>query len=90
MCFVTFALQCEYSDSIEFQCKEGTFKVNLRAVMLHHSLELPDSVQLPLCAVHHSTNTSFLFCNARYGDLSLNLKLKKIFLRGHGTFRTVR
>ncbi|KAK2849898.1 hypothetical protein Q7C36_008681 [Tachysurus vachellii] len=56
--------ECEHSDSIEFQCKEGTFKVNLRALMLHHSLELPDSVQLPLCAVHHSTNTSFLFCNA--------------------------
>ncbi|KAK3543244.1 hypothetical protein QTP70_014102, partial [Hemibagrus guttatus] len=53
----------EHVDSIEFQCKEGTFQVNLRAVMLHHALELPDSVQLPLCAVQHSTNTSFLLHN---------------------------
>ncbi|KAG7330997.1 hypothetical protein KOW79_004966 [Hemibagrus wyckioides] len=56
--------ESEHVDSIEFQCKEGTFQVNLRAVMLHHALELPDSVQLPLCAVQHSTNSSFLFRNA--------------------------
>ncbi|KAI5107294.1 cilia- and flagella-associated protein 65, partial [Silurus meridionalis] len=55
--------ECEHGDSIEFQCKEGTFVVKLRAVMLHHALELPDSVQLPLCAVQHSTNTSFFICN---------------------------
>ncbi|TSK92887.1 Cilia- and flagella-associated protein 65 [Bagarius yarrelli] len=56
--------ECEHRDSIEFQCKEGTFLVNLHAVLLHHELELPDSVQLPSCAVQHSTNTSFLFRNA--------------------------
>ncbi|KAI4873066.1 hypothetical protein NFI96_025495 [Prochilodus magdalenae] len=56
--------KCEYVDNIEFLCKEGTFQVSLRAVMLHHALELPDSVQLPPCAVQHSSNTSFLFRNA--------------------------
>lgn len=56
--------ECEHVDSIEFQCKEGTFLVNLRAVLLYHALELPDSVLLPSCAVQHSTNTSFLFRNA--------------------------
>ncbi|XP_053352888.1 cilia- and flagella-associated protein 65 [Clarias gariepinus] len=56
--------KCEHEDSIEFKCKDGTFLVKLRAVMLHHALELPDSVQLPPCAVQHSTSTSFLLCNA--------------------------
>ncbi|MCJ8732733.1 hypothetical protein PDJAM_G00214590 [Pangasius djambal] len=55
--------ECEHVDSIEFRCKEGTFLVKLCAVMLHHALELPDSVQLPSCAVQHSTKTSFLFRN---------------------------
>uniref|UniRef100_A0A3B1J350 Uncharacterized protein n=1 Tax=Astyanax mexicanus TaxID=7994 RepID=A0A3B1J350_ASTMX len=58
-----FHLQCEYVDSIEFECKEGTFQVSLSAVMLQHALELPDSVQLPPCAVQHSSKTSFLIRN---------------------------
>lgn len=68
----TFPLQCEHVDSIEFQSKEGTFLVKLHAVMLQHALELPDSVQFQLCAVHNSTNTSFLLRNARYGNLKGN------------------
>ncbi|KAG9271575.1 cilia- and flagella-associated protein 65 isoform X1 [Astyanax mexicanus] len=55
--------KCEYVDSIEFECKEGTFQVSLSAVMLQHALELPDSVQLPPCAVQHSSKTSFLIRN---------------------------
>ncbi|KAL7881952.1 hypothetical protein AOLI_G00088010 [Acnodon oligacanthus] len=56
--------KCEYVDNVEFHCKEGTFQVSLRAVMLYHALELPDSVQLPPCAVQHSSSTNFLFRNA--------------------------
>ncbi|XP_035391658.1 cilia- and flagella-associated protein 65 isoform X1 [Electrophorus electricus] len=55
--------KCEYVDSIEFQCKEGTFQVLLRAVLPHHALELPDAVQLPPCAVRHSSGTGFLLRN---------------------------
>ncbi|XP_062861739.1 cilia- and flagella-associated protein 65 isoform X2 [Trichomycterus rosablanca] len=62
---VTFHPQqkCDYVDSIEFQCKNGTFQVKLSAVMLHHALELPESVQLPPCAVQHNTKSSFLLRN---------------------------
>ncbi|XP_067299570.1 cilia- and flagella-associated protein 65 [Pseudorasbora parva] len=56
--------KCEYVDTIEFQGKEGTFQVSLRAVIPHHALEVPDTVMLPPCAAQHSSQTSFLFRNS--------------------------
>ncbi|KAF4109419.1 cilia- and flagella-associated protein 65 isoform X1 [Onychostoma macrolepis] len=56
--------KCEYADTIEFQGKEGTFHVSLRAVIPHHALEVPDTVMLPPCAAQHSSQTSFLFRNS--------------------------
>ncbi|XP_076731494.1 cilia- and flagella-associated protein 65 isoform X2 [Maylandia zebra] len=56
--------RCEYEDSIEFQGKEGSFHVCLRAVVPSHTLEVPESVMLPLCAVEHSTHTDFPLKNA--------------------------
>ncbi|KAM9364881.1 cilia- and flagella-associated protein 65 [Pholidichthys leucotaenia] len=55
--------RCEYEDSIDFQSKEGNFQVCLRAVIPCHTLEVPDSMMLPLCAVQHSTNMDFLIKN---------------------------
>ncbi|XP_016378792.1 coiled-coil domain-containing protein 108-like [Sinocyclocheilus rhinocerous] len=55
---------CEYADTIEFQGKEGTFHVSLRAVIPHHALEVPDTVMLLPCAAQHSSQTSFLFRNS--------------------------
>ncbi|KAM4608647.1 cilia- and flagella-associated protein 65 [Polymixia lowei] len=55
--------RCEYEDSIEFQSKDGSFQVSLRATIPCHSLEVPESVLLPLCAVQHSSHTTFLFRN---------------------------
>ncbi|KAM4561619.1 cilia- and flagella-associated protein 65 [Fundulus diaphanus] len=49
----------EYKDSIQFQAKEGSFQVSLHAVLPSHSLKVPETVALPLCAVQHSTQTSF-------------------------------
>ncbi|XP_052004731.1 cilia- and flagella-associated protein 65 [Xyrauchen texanus] len=54
----------EHVDTIEFQSKEGTFQVSLRAVIPHHALEVPDIVMLPPCAVQHRSQTSFLFRNS--------------------------
>ncbi|XP_071368292.1 cilia- and flagella-associated protein 65 [Centroberyx affinis] len=56
--------RCEYEDSIEFQGKDGSFQVCLRATIPCHALEVPESVLLPLCAVQHSSRTTFLFRNA--------------------------
>ncbi|XP_056903447.1 cilia- and flagella-associated protein 65 isoform X2 [Takifugu flavidus] len=53
----------EYEDSIDFQCKGGSFRVCLRATVPHHALEVPESLLLPKCAVEHSTNASFLLRN---------------------------
>ncbi len=58
--------QCEYDDSIEFQSKDGSFQVRLRAIVPCPALEIPDSVLLPLCAVQHSSHTAFLLRNVRY------------------------
>lgn len=58
--------QCEYEDSIEFQGKDGSFQVSLRATIPCPALEVPDSVLLPLCAVQHCSNTTFLLRNVRY------------------------
>eukprot|EP00064_Thunnus_orientalis_P002417 superscaffoldBa00000175_g2424 len=55
--------QCEYEDSVEFQSKDGSFQVCLRAIIPCHALEVPDSVLLPICAVQHSTYTTFLLKN---------------------------
>nr|XP_046260401.1 cilia- and flagella-associated protein 65 isoform X2 [Scatophagus argus] len=51
--------RCEYEDSIEFEGKDGSFQVCLRATIPCHALEVPDSVLLPLCAVQHSSHTTF-------------------------------
>ncbi|XP_067459268.1 cilia- and flagella-associated protein 65 [Thunnus thynnus] len=55
--------RCEYEDSVEFQSKDGSFQVCLRAIIPCHALEVPDSVLLPICAVQHSTYTTFLLKN---------------------------
>ncbi|XP_068184475.1 cilia- and flagella-associated protein 65 [Antennarius striatus] len=55
--------RCEYEDSIEFQGKGGSFSVRLRAIRPRHTLDVPDSVLLPTCAVQHSSHTSFLIRN---------------------------
>uniref|UniRef100_A0A8D2ZWM9 Coiled-coil domain-containing protein 108 n=1 Tax=Scophthalmus maximus TaxID=52904 RepID=A0A8D2ZWM9_SCOMX len=53
-----------YEDSIEFQGKEGSIQVRLLATIPCHALEVPDSVLLPLCAVQHSSRTTFRLKNA--------------------------
>uniref|UniRef100_A0A3P8SQ41 Si:ch1073-349o24.2 n=1 Tax=Amphiprion percula TaxID=161767 RepID=A0A3P8SQ41_AMPPE len=63
--FRPYQRQGEYEDSIEFQGKEGSFQVCLRAIIPCHVLEVPDSVMLPLCAVQHSSHTNFLLKNAK-------------------------
>lgn len=64
--FLSIPGQREYEDSIEFQSKESSFQVCLRAIIPCHALELPESVLLPPCAVQHSSHTNFLLKNARY------------------------
>lgn len=72
--------QCEYVDSIEFQGKDGNFQVCLRATIPCHALEVPDSVLLPVCAVEHSTHTTFRLKNARYMWLFLTVYIHKATL----------
>uniref|UniRef100_A0A8C3G652 Si:ch1073-349o24.2 n=1 Tax=Cyclopterus lumpus TaxID=8103 RepID=A0A8C3G652_CYCLU len=60
---VVVELTCEYEDSIEFQGKDGSFQVCLRAIIPCHALEVPDSVLLPICAVQNSSSTNFLLKN---------------------------
>lgn len=58
--------QCGYKDCIQFQAIEGNFKVYLHAVLSSHTMKVPASVMLPLCAVEHYTLTSFPLKNIRY------------------------
>ncbi|KAK9537382.1 hypothetical protein VZT92_005007 [Zoarces viviparus] len=55
--------RCAYEDSIEFQSKDDSFQICLRAIIPCHALEVPDSVLLPLCAVENSSKTNFLLKN---------------------------
>lgn len=71
VCVCVCLRQCEHEDSIEFQGKEGSFQVRLRGIIPCHTLEVPESVMLPLCAVEHFTHTDFLLKNARYSWLCL-------------------
>ncbi|NXX10180.1 CFA65 protein, partial [Podargus strigoides] len=49
----------EYEDSICFKKAEGEFSVTLRATLPSHCLSFPAVVQLPICAVHNVTETTF-------------------------------
>ncbi|NWI54385.1 CFA65 protein, partial [Calyptomena viridis] len=49
----------EYEDSICFMKAEGEFSVTLRAVLPRLRLSFPAAVQLPICAVHSVTETTF-------------------------------
>ncbi|NXI43348.1 CFA65 protein, partial [Galbula dea] len=57
----------EYEDSICFKKAEGEFSVTLRATLPHPCLSFPAAVQLPICAVHNVTETTFPVRNV--GDL---------------------
>ncbi|XP_040912258.1 cilia- and flagella-associated protein 65 [Toxotes jaculatrix] len=56
--------RCDYEDSIEIQGKDGSFQICLRATIPCCALVVPDSVLLPICAVQHSSHTTFLLKNA--------------------------
>ncbi|NXS88297.1 CFA65 protein, partial [Erpornis zantholeuca] len=57
----------DYEDNIFFMKAEGEFSVALRAMLPRFSLSIPATVQLPVCAVHNVTETTFPVCNV--GDL---------------------
>ncbi|NXL55971.1 CFA65 protein, partial [Chordeiles acutipennis] len=57
----------EYKDSICFKKAEGEFFVTLRATLPRPCLSFPAAVQLPICAVHNVTETTFSVRNI--GDL---------------------
>ncbi|NWU32774.1 CFA65 protein, partial [Dyaphorophyia castanea] len=57
----------DYEDSILFKKAEGEFSVALRAMLPRFGLSIPAAVQLPACAVHSATETTFPVCNV--GDL---------------------
>ncbi|NXC20444.1 CFA65 protein, partial [Corythaeola cristata] len=57
----------EYEDSIFFKKAEGEFSVTLRATLPRLCLSFPAAVQLPVCAVHNVTETTFPVRNI--GDL---------------------
>ncbi|KAM9235259.1 cilia- and flagella-associated protein 65 [Leptosomus discolor] len=58
----------EYEDSICFQKAEGEFSITLRATLPRPCLSFPAAVQLPICAVHNVTETTFPVRNT--GDLA--------------------
>ncbi|XP_009994564.1 PREDICTED: coiled-coil domain-containing protein 108 [Chaetura pelagica] len=58
----------EYEDSICFKKAEGEFSVTLHATLPRTCLSLPAAVQLPTCAVHNVTETTFPVRNV--GDLA--------------------
>ncbi|NWW85581.1 CFA65 protein, partial [Rhynochetos jubatus] len=58
----------EYEDSIRFKKAEGEFSVTLHAALPHPCLSFPAAVQLPVCAVHNVTETTFPVRNV--GDLA--------------------
>ncbi|KAJ8004474.1 hypothetical protein DPEC_G00136070 [Dallia pectoralis] len=55
--------RCDYQDHIDFQSKDGSFRVSLCATLPRHALDLPESVFLPPCAVLHQSQTTFMFRN---------------------------
>ncbi|NXX97356.1 CFA65 protein, partial [Centropus bengalensis] len=57
----------DYEDRIYFKKDEGEFSVNLRATLPRSCLSFPAAVQLPICAVHSFTETTFPVRNT--GDL---------------------
>lgn len=57
------SVQRDYEDSICFRKAEGEFSVTLRATLPRPCLSFPATVQLPVCAVHSVTETTFTVRN---------------------------
>lgn len=57
--FFCFSVQRDYEDNIFFMKAEGEFSVTLRAMLPRFCLSIPAAVQLPVCAVHNVTETTF-------------------------------
>ncbi|XP_058520276.1 cilia- and flagella-associated protein 65 [Ochotona princeps] len=57
----------EYLDRLWFEKAEGTFCVDLRAILPRHRLACPAALQLPLCAVGDTVEAGFSLDNV--GDL---------------------
>ncbi|NWZ42293.1 CFA65 protein, partial [Brachypodius atriceps] len=57
----------DYEDNIFFMKAEGEFSVTLHAMLPRFCLSIPAAVQLPMCAIHNVTETTFPVCNT--GDL---------------------
>ncbi|KAK7881013.1 hypothetical protein WMY93_030602 [Mugilogobius chulae] len=49
----------DYEDTLEFQGRNESFQVLLRAIAFCHAIEVPGTVMMPLCAVQHSTQTTY-------------------------------
>ncbi|XP_069083229.1 cilia- and flagella-associated protein 65 [Pleurodeles waltl] len=62
----------EYEDCIHFETSEGSFSIVLRATLPRHGLLIPHSLQLPMCAVHDSSESSFVMRNL--SELRMNFK----------------
>lgn len=56
-------LQKEYLDRLWFEKAEGTFYVDLRAILPRHRLACPAALQLPLCAVGDTAEAWFSLDN---------------------------
>ncbi|XP_053327812.1 cilia- and flagella-associated protein 65 [Spea bombifrons] len=54
----------DYEDFITFEAEEGSFSVVLRATLPRHELLFQEELTIPTCAVHHSSEASFVLHNA--------------------------
>ncbi|XP_064598008.1 LOW QUALITY PROTEIN: cilia- and flagella-associated protein 65-like [Liolophura sinensis] len=57
----------EYRDKIIFQTKEGTFEVELKAVLPQVDILIPDRLEFPMCAAQDTVKVEFKVKNT--GDL---------------------
>nr|XP_033800998.1 cilia- and flagella-associated protein 65 [Geotrypetes seraphini]XP_033800999.1 cilia- and flagella-associated protein 65 [Geotrypetes seraphini]XP_033801000.1 cilia- and flagella-associated protein 65 [Geotrypetes seraphini] len=64
----------EYEDHINFHMMEGMFTIALYATLLRCKLQIPESLNLPICAVGDSSEAFFTIHNT--GELQTDFKLE--------------
>ncbi|XP_041119870.1 cilia- and flagella-associated protein 65 isoform X1 [Polyodon spathula] len=70
----------EHTDSIVFETGEDAFTVQLFAALPHHDLELPESIEVPMCAAYDSSEASFHIHNTSMLPTSFSWNVPEPFL----------
>ncbi|KAG8550494.1 hypothetical protein GDO81_025000, partial [Engystomops pustulosus] len=70
----------DYEDAITFETEEGSFSVALRAILPRHELQFPEQLNLSTCAVHDTSEATFILRNVSHLQTQFRWDVPESFL----------